>query len=238
LLPSCAAAPRCLNTAGTVLAGLPINATDVEELVRETLGEDTCDARRSASDPPARRNEGGDGGDDDGGDDDDEEDGPCDYERGLRTLFPEFDFKVRVWPAVWSFAYAGLAGFSIHFAHSPRPGCYGLPSAALQRRPAARQHPPHGAVWLGPTRLPLLDRRAARPVPPGPDPPASCLPVTQVHDPSDKEGRGFGLLGDADHLWTKARARGRAARPHQVCVCVRGGGAGRNAGAWATGPRR
>jgi hypothetical protein len=44
---------RCLNTATNVLKGLPINATNVEELCRETLGEDTCDARRSVSDPPA-----------------------------------------------------------------------------------------------------------------------------------------------------------------------------------------
>lgn len=31
--------------------GLAVNATNVEEYVRETLGEDTCDARHSVSDP-------------------------------------------------------------------------------------------------------------------------------------------------------------------------------------------
>lgn len=108
---------RCLHTAASVLKGLPINATNVEELVRETLGEDTCDARRSVSDPE----EGGKGGDDnpdvddpddDGGDDDDDKDDededdarvgkkdkrppapPCSFEKGLRSKFPGFKFHV------------------------------------------------------------------------------------------------------------------------------------------------
>jgi hypothetical protein len=50
--------PRCLNTATNVLKGLPLNATNVEELARETLGEDTCDARRSVTDPQGGRQEG------------------------------------------------------------------------------------------------------------------------------------------------------------------------------------
>jgi hypothetical protein len=42
---------RCLHTATLVLEGVQSNATNVEEFVRETLGMDTCDARRSVSDP-------------------------------------------------------------------------------------------------------------------------------------------------------------------------------------------
>lgn len=49
----------------------------VEELARETLGSDTCDARRSASDG----NRGSLG--------------PCEFKRGLRTLFPEYKFPGR-----------------------------------------------------------------------------------------------------------------------------------------------
>ena len=37
---------RCLQTAGIVTEGLPLTAIEVEENIRETLGEDTCDARR------------------------------------------------------------------------------------------------------------------------------------------------------------------------------------------------
>ena len=37
---------RCLQTAGIVTDGLPLTALEVEENIRETLGEDTCDARR------------------------------------------------------------------------------------------------------------------------------------------------------------------------------------------------
>jgi hypothetical protein len=42
---------RCLHTATLALEGVQSNATNVEEFVRETLGMDTCDARRSVSDP-------------------------------------------------------------------------------------------------------------------------------------------------------------------------------------------
>lgn len=35
----------------------------------------------------------------------------------------------------------------------------------------------------------------------------------QVYDPSDDEDRGFGLLGDADHLWKKDT---RERQQHQV----------------------
>jgi hypothetical protein len=35
-------------TASIALEGLPLTGVDVEENVRETLGEDTCDARRWA----------------------------------------------------------------------------------------------------------------------------------------------------------------------------------------------
>lgn len=44
---------RCLHTATLALEGVQSNATNVEEFVRETLGMDTCDARRSVSDPNA-----------------------------------------------------------------------------------------------------------------------------------------------------------------------------------------
>ena len=71
---------RCLQTAALISDGLPIDAFHVEENVRETLGEDTCDARRSASDPdpqhPARL------------------EGPCPFEQGLRSKFPSFSFPV------------------------------------------------------------------------------------------------------------------------------------------------
>lgn len=85
---------RCLNTAANVLRGLPLNATDVEELVRETLGEDTCDARRSASDPPkgggaaaaASSTKGGKGGQ--------APQPPCAFDKGLRSKFPNYKFKV------------------------------------------------------------------------------------------------------------------------------------------------
>ncbi|GBF97521.1 hypothetical protein Rsub_10444 [Raphidocelis subcapitata] len=82
-LNSMLAGGGCLNTAANVLKALPLNATSVEELVRETLGEDTCDARRSASDPPkdaVRRRRGGDA--------------PCEFDRGLRSSFPGFKFRV------------------------------------------------------------------------------------------------------------------------------------------------
>lgn len=114
---------RCLNTATAALKGVPLNATNVEELVRETLGEDTCDARRTVSDPPS-------------GDDDDDDgpykkkgppEPPCKFDKGLRSKFPDYKFR--------------------------------------------------------------------------------------VYDPSDEEDRGFGLLGDEDHLWTKDV---RERQQHQV----------------------
>ena len=46
--PACT---RCLETATHALHGLKVEGVKVEEYVRETLGEDTCDARRSVSDP-------------------------------------------------------------------------------------------------------------------------------------------------------------------------------------------
>jgi hypothetical protein len=67
---------RCLQTALLVLEGLPITYTVVEENIRETLGEDTCDARRSKSEPTS------------------ETEGPCDYRHGLEHLYPEFEFPV------------------------------------------------------------------------------------------------------------------------------------------------
>ena len=38
---------RCLQSAEIVTDGLQFTGVDVEENIRETLGEDTCDARRS-----------------------------------------------------------------------------------------------------------------------------------------------------------------------------------------------
>lgn len=71
---------RCLQTAQLISDGLPIDKFHVEENVRETLGEDTCDARRSASDPdpqhPSRL------------------EGPCPFDKGLRSRFPSFSFPV------------------------------------------------------------------------------------------------------------------------------------------------
>ena len=40
------ASSSCLHTAELVMAGLPMSRVEVEENIRETLGEDTCDARR------------------------------------------------------------------------------------------------------------------------------------------------------------------------------------------------
>ncbi|PNW82765.1 hypothetical protein CHLRE_06g293150v5 [Chlamydomonas reinhardtii] len=71
---------RCLETATRALKDLPFTATHVEENVRETLGEDTCDARRSASDPKPGDKE--------------KLQGVCKFEQGLRTRFPQFEFPV------------------------------------------------------------------------------------------------------------------------------------------------
>lgn len=83
-------APRCLHTATEVLKDLKVNATNVEEYVRETLGEDTCDARRSVSDPnvpaaasssnrPPRPGP----------------PGPCSFDKGLSSLYPQYKYRVR-----------------------------------------------------------------------------------------------------------------------------------------------
>ncbi|KAG2487444.1 hypothetical protein HYH03_014011 [Edaphochlamys debaryana] len=71
---------RCLETATLALKGLPLTAYDVEENVRETLGEDTCDARRAASDPK--------------GSDKEKLQGVCKFEQGLRSKFPDFSFPI------------------------------------------------------------------------------------------------------------------------------------------------
>lgn len=63
-------AASCLHTADLVLGGLALNATNVEEYVRETLGEDTCDARRSVSDPDPDHPK--------------DLEGPCPFEDGLK----------------------------------------------------------------------------------------------------------------------------------------------------------
>ncbi|KAF8061943.1 Cnot4 [Scenedesmus sp. PABB004] len=110
---------RCLHTATLALEGVSPNATSVEEYVRETLGEDTCDARRSVSDPNAAP--GGNGGGGAG------PQSPCSFDKGLASSWPDFDYP----------------------------------------------------VW----------------------------------DPEARADRGFGLLGDADHLWTKDK---RERQKHQV----------------------
>ncbi|KAF6258773.1 histidine phosphatase superfamily [Scenedesmus sp. NREL 46B-D3] len=69
---------RCLHTASLVLEGVQANATNVEEYVRETLGMDTCDARRSVSDPnsnPAPQE-------------------PCSYDLGLASSYPQYKYRV------------------------------------------------------------------------------------------------------------------------------------------------
>ncbi len=68
---------RCLDTASIVLADMPVTNINTEELIRETLGSDTCDARRSVSDPPG------------GGK---PETGPCAFDRGLKSKYPQYDF--------------------------------------------------------------------------------------------------------------------------------------------------
>lgn len=71
---------RCLQTAELVMEGLPIDNVQVEEAIRETLGEDTCDARRSMSNPdPAHR---------------ERIQGPCPFDEGLAKRFPYFNFKI------------------------------------------------------------------------------------------------------------------------------------------------
>lgn len=79
-----------------MLKDIAVNATNVEEYVRETLGEDTCDARRSVSDPnipgvttattsssssanrPPRPGP----------------KGPCSFDKGLSSTYPHFKYRV------------------------------------------------------------------------------------------------------------------------------------------------
>ncbi|KAL3141757.1 hypothetical protein ABBQ32_004437 [Trebouxia sp. C0010 RCD-2024] len=70
---------RCLDTASIVLADMQLTNINTEELIRETLGSDTCDARRSVSDPAG-------GGKPDTG--------PCAFDRGLKSKYPAYDFPV------------------------------------------------------------------------------------------------------------------------------------------------
>lgn len=60
-----------------MLADMKLSNVNTEELIRETLGSDTCDARRSVSDPPG-------GGKPDTG--------PCAFDRGLKSKYPMYDF--------------------------------------------------------------------------------------------------------------------------------------------------
>lgn len=71
---------RCLDTASIVLADMQLTNINTEELIRETLGSDTCDARRSVSDPAG-------GGKPDTG--------PCAFDRGLKSKYPAYDFPGR-----------------------------------------------------------------------------------------------------------------------------------------------
>lgn len=96
-----------------MLDGFKPNATNVEEFVRETLGEDTCDARRSVSDPNESP--------------EDAPQSPCSFDKGLASTYPQYKYR--------------------------------------------------------------------------------------VHDPRVDADRGFGLLGDSDHLWTKNK---RERQKHQV----------------------
>jgi len=71
---------RCLQTATLVASGLPLTGMEVEENIRETLGEDTCDARRSMSNPDPQHPE--------------ELEGPCDFRDGLAKAYPMFKFQL------------------------------------------------------------------------------------------------------------------------------------------------
>lgn len=71
---------RCLQTAQLISDGLPLDKFHVEENVRETLGEDTCDARRSVSDPDPERPS--------------KLEGPCPFQAGLKRKFPSFSFPI------------------------------------------------------------------------------------------------------------------------------------------------
>lgn len=71
---------RCLHTASLVLDGIKPNATNVEEFVRETLGEDTCDARRSVSDPNSLTES--------------KPQSPCSFDKGLASSYPKYKYRV------------------------------------------------------------------------------------------------------------------------------------------------
>uniref|UniRef100_A0A383VY91 Uncharacterized protein n=1 Tax=Tetradesmus obliquus TaxID=3088 RepID=A0A383VY91_TETOB len=71
---------RCLHTATLALEGVQSNATNVEEFVRETLGMDTCDARRSVSDPNANAKP--------------SPQGPCSFDKGLASSYPQYKYRV------------------------------------------------------------------------------------------------------------------------------------------------
>ena len=73
---ACSGCCRCLQTADRVLEGLGLSAVHVEELCRETLGSDYCDARHSVSDPP----------------DGHPSKGPCDFQHGLNSTYPQYSF--------------------------------------------------------------------------------------------------------------------------------------------------
>mmetsp|Transcript_5462 Transcript_5462/g.10235 ORF Transcript_5462/g.10235 Transcript_5462/m.10235 type:complete len:356 (+) Transcript_5462:61-1128(+) len=75
---------RCLQTTLDVFDDVATSdgdalRMDVEESIRETLGEDTCDSRRSASDPGSKAGVAP---------------GPCSFKEGLTTRFPQFQFPV------------------------------------------------------------------------------------------------------------------------------------------------
>lgn len=72
---------RCLHTAELVLAGLPVSKVEIEENIRETLGEDTCDARRSVSSPKSAQGSG-------------RLEGPCDFDEGLQARFSKWRFPI------------------------------------------------------------------------------------------------------------------------------------------------
>uniref|UniRef100_A0A7R9V4S6 Uncharacterized protein n=1 Tax=Chlamydomonas euryale TaxID=1486919 RepID=A0A7R9V4S6_9CHLO len=69
---------RCLQTMQSVMKGLKFSKVDVEENIRETLGEDTCDARRSVSSP--KQGHGAMG--------------ICDFDLGLRDKYKGFKFNI------------------------------------------------------------------------------------------------------------------------------------------------
>jgi len=198
---------RCLNTATLALGGLEegrveaggggVRATVVEEFVRETLGEDTCDARRSASDPPPApasasaaassaaspssasfpsSEDGGNGLTKGGKGGGSSTKGPCKFERGLRTLFPAYTFDV--------------------VDDGGRAGGLGRGGVNATRRARAA---PAGGGSNG------LDGQGAAEEGRGDDDGGG--------DDRDPVPRPLGLVSDADTLWTKGE---REQQKHQV----------------------